>query len=125
MYLVEVTDLERYELDLERVWVVDGTTRKLSRCAVQRSPQLDEQSEAYGGDVVLRIRCAALLDMRRPRTDALCCGGQHVRAVVTGLLRGFWHVGKYGLCFASSYGSNGVSHGWPGIRDQRSGFHKA
>ena len=58
VYLIEVTDLERYELDLERVWMVDGTTRRLSRCAVQRSPQLAEESEAYGGDVVLRIKCA-------------------------------------------------------------------
>lgn len=64
MYLVEVTDLERYILDLERVWMVDRTTRKLSRCAVQRSPTLDEESEAYGGDVVLRIKCAAPLDMQ-------------------------------------------------------------
>lgn len=61
VYLIEVTDLERYILDLERVWMVDRTTRKLSRCAVQRSPKLDEESEAYGGDVVLRIKCAAPL----------------------------------------------------------------
>ena len=67
VYLVEVTDLEQYILDLERVWVVDRTTRKLSRCAVQRSPKLDEESAAYGGDVVLRIRCAWAQAM--PRLD--------------------------------------------------------
>ena len=33
------------------------------------------QSEAYGGDIVLRIKCAAPLGMLKLRTDALQCGG--------------------------------------------------
>ena len=65
VFLIEVTDLDQYILDLERAWVVDRTTRKLSRCAVQRSPKLDEESEAYGGDIVLRIRCAWPTEMHR------------------------------------------------------------
>lgn len=56
VYLVEVTDMESYSLNLETVFMLDRATRKLSRCAVERAPGVTEDS-----DNVLRITCACCL----------------------------------------------------------------
>ncbi|KAK9840759.1 hypothetical protein WJX81_002878 [Elliptochloris bilobata] len=67
VYLIEVTDIDSYSLDLERVWVLDRTTRKLSRCAVERSPSLAETSEEFSGELVLRIKRSGLVLERAER----------------------------------------------------------
>ena len=56
VYLVEVTDMDSYSLNLETVFMLDRATRKLSRCAVKRAPGVTEDS-----DNVLRITCACCL----------------------------------------------------------------
>ncbi len=55
VYLIEVTDTEWYTLNLESVFLLDRTTRKLSRCEVQRADDATDTT-----DNVLRITCAAL-----------------------------------------------------------------
>lgn len=56
VYLVEVTDMDSYSLNLETVFMLDRATRKLSRCAVEHAPGVTEDS-----DNVLRITCACCL----------------------------------------------------------------
>ena len=45
VYLIEITDTQPHQLNLERVWVLDSDTRTLARAQVEHRAKLDDPRE--------------------------------------------------------------------------------
>ena len=45
VYLIEITDTQPHQLNLERVWVLDSDTRTLARAQVEHRAKQDDPRE--------------------------------------------------------------------------------